>query len=242
MQSMSGKNNPKNTSEKSVFDLSTRQLRDEIRKRTASVNVRLMEYREAVKQGSFTVGEQQFVDKNIEAIRKATATEKLVTKKVDGKRVTVRTGEYYIPEGRKGEIGLGLTHKTKAELQKQLAALRRFEKSDILTPQGKRQWKDKTQRQYETFRNRYNEKMSETDYQDMIDTMSIIKEALKDYGYEDFGADYARQYAKANTQGRNKFIKYIEQAKREKAGSTANDILDRVAELLRENKEIQDDV
>ena len=35
-----------------------------------------------------------------------------------------------------------------------------------------------------------------------------------------------------------KFTKYVDQAKRESVGKTTEDVLDRVAELLRENNEI----
>lgn len=213
----------------SVFDMSTRQLRAEIRKRTASVNVRISEYRDAVLKGEYTKGEQEFIETTIESVKTATAFRKS------------HTDIYYIPKGKKGEIGLGLSTKTKSELQKQLASLRRFEKNDILTPQGKENWSDRVQKQYDTFKERYDENMTQSEYQDMIDTMNIIKEVMKDYGYEDFGVDYARKYAKANEQGKQKFIKYVEQAKKEKAGSTANEILDRVAELLRENKQIDED-
>ena len=72
----------------------------------------------------------------------------------------------------------------------------------------------------------------------MIDTMNIVKNTLKDYGYEDFGGSYARTYTRANKEGKRKFARYVDQARRESSGKTTEDVLDRVAELLRENGEL----
>lgn len=217
-----------NTKDESVYNLSTRQLKAKIRALTTEVNARIKRYREAVSAGEFSKGEQGFIERTIETVKKATA----------GRRS--KSDEYYIPQGKKGEIGLGLSYKSKEELQKQLASLRRFEKKDISTPTGKEEWSDKVQTQYDTFRMRYNENLSKEEYEDMCDTMNVVKEVLKDYGYEDYGREYARTYAKASEQGKQKFIKYVKQAKKDSAGAgqTTEQILDRVAELLRENGEL----
>lgn len=228
--------NVQSTSDKSVFDLSTRELRNEIRRRTAEVNIRIAQYRES--QKTYSEGEQKFIERTIESLKRATASEKIRTVKKDGKKKVVHTGNFYIPSGSKGEIGLGLSYKSKKELERQLAALRRFEKNDISTPTGKEEWSDKMRRQYDTFRNRYNPNMSESEYESMIDTMNVVKESLKDYGYEDKGASLARTYAKANVQGRRKFVKYVEQAKKESSGRTVEDIIDTLTSILRKNGEI----
>lgn len=220
---------------RSVYDMTTRQLRDEIRKRTAQVNVRIAEYKEAVAKGVQKMS--QVVEEGIRKLKEASASEKIVKRKVNGKTKSEHTGVYYIPKGEKGEIGLGLGYKTKSELQRQLAGLRRFEEKDIETPEGRRQWSEKVEKQYETFRERYGD-ISREDYEDMIDTMNIVKNTLKDYGYEDFGGGYARMYNNATKQGKRKFAKYVDQAKRESSGKTTEDVLDRVAELLRENSEM----
>lgn len=224
-----------NTKDRSVYDLTTRQLRDEIRKRTAQVNIRIAEYKEAVADGLQKAS--KVVEEGIRKLKEASAAEKIVKRKIDGKTKSVHTGVYYIPKGEKGEIGLGLGYKTKSELQRQLAGLRRFEEKDIETPEGKRNWSDKVEKQYETFKKRYGD-LSKEEYEDMIDTMNIVKNTLKDYGYEDFGGGYARMYSNSTKQGRRKFAKYVDQAKRESSGKTTEDVLDRVAELLRENNEL----
>ena len=231
---MKRKNVRKDTiTQSSVYDMTTRELRKEIRKRTAEINVRIMEYQEAVKQKIKKAS--KIVERGIERLKEASAFEKVVRNKKTGE--TKHTGIYYVPKGKKGEIGLGLSYKSKAELQKQLAGLRRFETKDIETPQGQKEWSEKTEKQYETFRKRYRD-ISKEEYEEMIDTMNIVKNTIKDYGYEEFGGGYARAYVNANRQGRRKFAKYVEQAKRESSGKTTEDVLDRVNELLRENGEI----
>lgn len=215
--------------------MTTRELRQEIKRRTASVNVRIMEYKEAVEKGFQK--SSKIVEEGIRKLKEGSTAEKVVKKKVNGKTKTIHTGLYYTPTGKKGEIGLGLSYKTKSELQRQLAGLKRFEEKDIETPEGQREWSEKVDRQYKTFQKRYGD-MSKEDYEDMIDTMNIVKNTLKDYGYEDFGAGYARMYNNANKQGKRKFTKYVDQAKRESVGKTTEDVLDRVAQLLRDNNEI----
>lgn len=217
------KKQKRDTRSKSVFDLTTRELRDEIRKRTAEVNITISEYRESVRKGIEKAN--QVVEDSIRKMREASAG------------ISKKTGKVVVPKGRKGEIGLGLTYKTKSELQRQLAGLRRFEEKDIYTPKGKEKWNEKTNKQYETFKNRYGD-ISREDYDDMIDTMNIVKNTLKDYGYEDFGGSYARTYTRANKEGKRKFARYVDQARRESSGKTTEDVLDRVAELLRENGEL----
>lgn len=213
----------RSTENLSVFDLTTRELREEIRKRTVSVNATINEYRNAVQLG--IEKSNQVVEDSIRKMREASAG------------ISKKTGKVIVPKGRKGEIGLGLSYKTKSELQRQLAGLRRFEEKDIYTPKGKEKWNEKTNKQYETFKNRYGD-ISREDYDDMIDTMNIVKNTLKDYGYEDFGGSYARTYTRANKDGKRKFARYVDQARRESSGKTTEDVLDRVAELLRENGEL----
>lgn len=208
----------------SIFDLSTRELRDEIRKRTAAVNVTINQYREAVQAG--TEKANRVVEDSIKRMQAASAA------------LNKRSGRIEVPKSRYGEIGLGLSYKTKSELQQQLAGLRRFEERDIYTPGGKARQEEKINKQYQTFKSRYGD-ISREEYSGMVDTMNIVKHTLKDYGYEDFGGGYARMYVRANEQGRRKFIKYVDKARRESAGKTTEDVLDRVAELLRESGELK---
>ena len=218
---------------KSIYDMSTRELRKEIRRRTAEANIRIAEYREAIQKGTQKASE--FIEKTIQNLISNTSYSKPIRNK-EGKIESYQT---MTPTSKKGEIGMGTSYKRKAELQKQLEGLRRFEKTDIETPEGKRHWNDKVEQQYKTFKERYGD-ISRDDYEDMIDTMNIVKNTLKDYGYEDNGTGYARLYNKSNARGKKKFARYVEQARNESAGGgkTVEDILDRVADLLRENDEL----
>ena len=215
---------------KSIYDMSTRELRKEIRRRTAEANIRIAEYREAIQKG--TQQASKFIESVIERLKQASAGYN-------------KKGEYTVPKGQRGEVGVGTSYKRKVELQKQLAGLRRFEKVDIETPKGESEWSDKVNNQYKTFVSRYGN-ISPDDYVDMVDTMNIVKNTLKDYGYEDNGTGYARLYNKAKGQGKKKFARYVEQARNDimndstRKTRTAEDILDRVADLLRDSNELNE--
>lgn len=210
----------------SVYEMTTRELRKHIREKTVEVNRRIKEYRDRIKEGTDKTNVQ--VEKSINILLESTAAPR--------KNKLTGIKEYNIPKGYKGgEIGLGLSYKTKGELQKQLSSLERFEKYDIFTPEGQREWSDKVRKQYETFIDRYNSNMTEEEYEDMINTMNIVKNTIKDYGYEDFGKELARTYAKASKGGKRKFIDYVNKAKQETTGRTVDDLLDYIADSMRKD-------
>ena len=197
----------------SVYDLTVKELQKAIRYLTPKLNVRIAEYREEIAKGEWE--ESTIGNIAIEAL-KATAGTK----------------------GVKGEIGLGLKGKNKSQLQKQFQELRRFENKDIFTPEGQREWNAKTEEQYNTFKANYNEDLTKEQYEEMIDTMNVVKHHLKDYGYEDIGAGIARQFAKTSGKNRMKFVDLVikardtAQARDSNQGITAEDILDKLNTLL----------
>lgn len=197
----------------SVYELTVKELQKAIRYLTPKLNVRIAEYREEVAKGEWE--ESPVGNIAIEALK-----------------VTAGT------KGVKGEIGLGLKGKNKSQLQKQFQELRRFENKDIFTPEGQREWNAKTEEQYNTFRDNYNENLTKEQYEEMIDTMNVVKHHLKDYGYEDIGAGIARQFAKATEKNRRKFVDIVikardsAQASDSNQGITAEDILDKLKILL----------
>lgn len=213
-------------SSKKVFDLTTRELRSEIRNLTLQVNQRIESYRKAVEEGS--MNESKVVEKSINVVKESTSM-----RKVTG----FLEEEYVVPSGYKGgEIGLGLSYKTKPELQKQLTALQRFMKNDINTPEGQQEWKQKTQQQYKAFKERYGD-VSEEEYEEFFDTIKIIKNYLSDFGYEDYGGSLARAYVKAKSQGKRKFIRYIQEATKDVSGGKVTDVLDSVVAKLQKANE-----
>ena len=86
-----------------VIDLTTREMREEIRYLTNQINIKILEYRKDVKSGKKK--ESKTGEILIEQLKKL------------GGRGRVYRGE---------EIGKHLTYKTKTQLQGQLARLRRF--------------------------------------------------------------------------------------------------------------------
>lgn len=199
----------------STYDLTIGELKKAIRYLTPRINIRISEYREEVEKGNWE--ESEIGNIAIETL-KANAGVK----------------------GTRGEIGLGLSGKNKPQLQKQFQELRRFENKDIFTPEGKREWDKKTEEQYNTFRANYNENLTKEEYEEMIDTMNVIKHHLKDYGYEDIGTGIARQFAKTSGKNRKKFVDIVikardtAQAKDPNQGITSEDILDKLNMLLNE--------
>lgn len=224
----------------SVYDLTTRELRYEIRRRTATANRNIEQLRE---RDEFLSREEKMLSK----VRESTYY------------VKRDTGEIKIPKGRKGEIGLGLTYKHKDELQEQLLQLRGFEeetsyKLDVVIRARERaedngydwgdlydldipddiEFSDKVQKQYDTYVDRYGY-ISKDEYLDMIDAFNNLKEALKNYGYESVGGSLAAKYAEASKTGKRKFSEYVNEARGLSKDGTVEDLIDNLAELMKED-------
>ena len=99
-----------------------KELRSEIRKLTAEVNVRIAEYREAGKP-------VRAVEQKIKRLQSLSAT---------------KTGK-----GARGEIGLGLK-KSKLRLEVQKNALRNFLKFDMYSERAKKEKKSRAQKTFES--------------------------------------------------------------------------------------------
>lgn len=215
----------------SVFELTTRQLRKEIRRVTLEVNERIRDYRA---EG----GNAEYFNRMVNRLKYVSSHNRKMT--IDGEEVVVKT----VPRGYKGgEIGLGTSYKLKTELQEQLSALRKFIEKDDYSPQGIEAFNEKTERQYETFVDNYGY-ITKEEYLEMIDTMNLVKESLKGYGYEDLmatgsmqgfslGASLANKYVEANERGRGTFLQYVEQAKKMSKGGTTEDLFDNLTEIMK---------
>ena len=216
---MARKKEKRKTEDVSVYDLSKKELQEEIRKRTSEVNWRIIEYRESIESGKMK--KVTFIERNIEALKEASAYKN-------------KKGEIKIPKPKAGEIALGFSGKNKLELQRQLLGLRQFIKYDEHTPEGIRKAEERTSKAYRTFTKRYGH-ISRKDYDNMINTMNVIKNVLKDYGYEDYGESYARMYSKATDEGKRKFASYVEQGRKEASGKSVEDLLDVIADNMRKD-------
>ena len=227
----------RNTREYSVYDLTTRELRHEIRQRTTQANLNIAKLHE---YDEFNAREEKMLSKT----KEATAY------------VNRKTGEIKIPKGRYGELGLGLSYKLKSELQEQLLQLRGFEEEtsyslDIIYKDIERanrdyddfdeydldipddiEFSDKVQKQYDTFIDRYGF-ITKEDYLDMVDTFNNVKEALKSYGYEDLGSSLASKYVKANKEGKKYFYEYVMSAKEQTPVKTVEGLIDTLTDMMR---------
>lgn len=216
---------------RSVFELSTRQLRAEIRRVTLEVNERIRDYRAMG-------GDAEYFNRMVNRLKYTSSYSKKIM--VDGEEQVIKA----VPRGYKGgEIGLGTSYKHKIELQEQLSSLHRFLEKDEFSPQGIEEFNEKVNRQYETFTDNYGY-ITKEEYLEMIDTMNLVKEALKGYGYEDLmvtgsmqgfslGASLANKYVEANEKGRGTFLQYVEQAKDMSKGGTTEDLFDNLTEIMK---------
>lgn len=212
----------RNTEKLKITELTTRELKREIRKLTAEANIKLSDYRSKVKAGD--IEQNDIVEDIIEQMKYRSG---YISKK----------GEYHIPKGKYGEIGLGLTYKTKKELQTQLSILRRFDRKDVYTPQAVEELKAKTKKQYNTFLK--NQDLSEDEfsfdeYQKMFDVFNVVKSDLKDFAYEDKGNALARSYSKIKD--KSKFIDVVKEAKEALTGvgASVKDFTDKINDIIKE--------
>lgn len=192
---------------KNLYDLTTRELRKQIREKTKEVNARIFEYR-------LSDESHNIIETEIKKLKTYAGT---TPKKV--------------------EIGVGnLSKRHKSELQRQLAGLERFIEKDIYTPQAIEQQEQRIQQSYETFKKRYaDESFTRSDFTYFVDTMNVIKNVTRDYGYENYGKELAELYGKANTKQREKFIDYVQTAVKQAKGTalTPEDIIDNINEMMK---------
>lgn len=134
----------------------------------------------------------------------------------------------------KHAIGVGVSGKTKVELQQQLIGLIRFERKDIFTPEGERRFTEKAKQQYETFKENWAEygDVSEETYDKFIDAIYTLKNDIKDFGYEDYGRDLVKQFVGASSEGQTKFVDIVSRVVKA-GGKNRVQIIDEVARELR---------
>lgn len=190
-----------------IYNLTVRELRKRIREQTREVNARIFEYRLS--------GE----------------THNIIETEIEKLKVYSQVS----PKNR--EVGVGnLSKRRKSELQRQLAGLERFIAKDEYTPQALEKREEILQRQYETFKERYaDESFTRKDYAYFTDTMNVIKNVTKDYGYENYGRELADLYVKADTNQRKKFIGYVQTAVNNAKGKAMSpeDIIDNIAQMIK---------
>lgn len=182
--------------------MTVKELQQAIREKTAEANIRISEYRERGKS-------IKVYEKEIGYLKQYAGT---------------RTGA-------RGEIGLGFKYKTKTQLEKQLNRLNEFIAKDVYSERGKEAYsEDRYNRSRKAFNERYGY-MSENDFRELYDTFDVLRNELKDYGYEDLGPSLAQQFQQ--TSEKAKFADYVIDVARHNKGISSETFIDILSNKLR---------
>ena len=183
--------------------MTVKQLQNAIREKTAEANIRIAEYRESGKS-------IKVYEKEIGYLKQYAGTK----------------------TGARGEVGLGLKYKTKAQLEKQLNRLNNFISKDVYSERGKDAYNaERYDNSRSTFNARYGY-MSESDFRELYDTLDVLRNELKDYGYEDLGPSLALQFQL--TTNKAKFADYVLDVAKHNKGISSEQFIDILSNKLKE--------
>lgn len=198
---------------KTVLQMTTRELRAYIREMTPQVNERLKSYEESLAAGTMT--KKPIIEERIA---------RLVTMGSDtGRRV-------------KGGIGLGLTNKTKAELIQQARGLEEFFAVDQFTPAALAEREEKTKQAYNTFKRTTRTPLNFQEYKDLTEVFG----AIGSHVLEEFGIyNVIKTYEEMDESDRPNLIHHMKEVMKESKGQgwTKEDLTDRLRERVREYNE-----
>lgn len=197
---------------KSVFQMTTRELRAYIKELTPEVNERYKSYEEALTAGAMT-------DKPILEERRA-------------RLVALGTGK----ETKRG-VGLGLTYKNKPELIHQARALEEFISLDVWSPAAQEEEETETKKAYESFKQSYllkNATATTLNYEEYKDLTEVFG-ALGSHIVDEFGAyNITKLYEEEDEDQRRNLVHDINEINKESkgAGWTKEDLIDALREKL----------
>ena len=130
--------------------MTVKQLKKAIREETNKANIRIASYREEDR-------EIKLIDRQIEKLK------------------------YYagIEHGSRGEIGLNLSYKTKAQLQKQYSALKCFNQFDVYTKEGIKNRDERIEKSYKEYLKNHSEiDMSREEYEGMANVFGVLGDKI----------------------------------------------------------------
>lgn len=183
--------------------MTVKQLQNAIREKTAEANIRIAEYRERGKS-------IKVYEKEIGYLKQYAGTK----------------------TGARGEVGLGFKNKTKVQLEKQLNRLEGFIAKDVYSEKGKEAYnRDRYDKSRSTFKARYGY-MSESDFRELYDTFDVLRNELKDYGYEDIGPSLAQQFQL--TTNKAKFADYVLDVAKHNKGISSETFIDILSNRLKQ--------
>lgn len=197
---------------KSVFQMTTRELRAYIKELTPEVNERYKSYKEALTAGAMT--------------------DKPILEERYSRLVSFGTGK----ETKRG-VGLGLTYKNKPELIQQARALEEFITLDIWTPAAQAEEETETKKAYESFKQSYllkNATATTLNYEEYKDLTEVFG-ALGSHIVDEFGAyNITKLYEEEDENQRRDLVHDIIEIKKESkgAGWTKEDLIDALREKL----------
>ena len=170
-----------------------RQLKEEIRRLTRAVNIRIAEYR----------AEHESVDE-------------LFTKVIDKLKLNSGVDRGY--EG--GEIGLGVSGKKKSDLERQVAELERFEAKEWFSPDAFSKLEGRFKQSDDTFVKNHGQ-ISEDEWEAYVTMLGTMQTHLAGYGYENIEGSMANIFVDADVSGKRKMAHYVRQTGRELRGKGA---------------------
>ena len=197
---------------KSVFQMTTRELRAYIKELTPEVNERYKSYKEALTAGAMT--------------------DKPILEERHSRLVDLGTGK----ETKRG-VGLGLTYKNKPELIQQARALEEFIALDVWSPAAQAEEETETKKAYESFKQSYllkTETATTLNYEEYKDLTEVFG-ALGSHIVDEFGAyNITKLYEEEDESQRRNLVHDINEIKKESkgAGWTKEDLIDALREKL----------
>lgn len=198
--------------DKSVFQMTTRELRAYIKEMTPEVNERYKSYKEALTAGAMT--------------------DKPILEERHSRLVALGTGK----ETKRG-VGLGLTYKNKPELIQQARALEEFIALDAWSPAALAEEETETKIAYESFKYSYllkNATATTLNYEEYKDLTEVFG-ALGIHIVDEFGAyNITKLYEEEDESQRRNLVHDINEIKKESkgAGWTKEDLIDALREKL----------
>lgn len=170
-----------------------RQLKEELRRLTRAVNIKIAEYRAT--HGS----EDEIFSKIVN-------------------RLKMNSGVLRGYEG--GEIGLGIKGKRKEDLERQVIELERFESKEWFSSKAASRLDGRHKKAYITFVKNHGY-VSEEEWEAYVTILGTMYSYLASYGYEAIEGSMANLFVNANTKGRIKMGAYILDTGRELRGKGA---------------------
>lgn len=186
--------------DKSVFKMTTRELRAYIKQLTPEVNERFKSYQDALTAGAMT--------------------EKPILEERRERLVALGTGKVT-----KRGVGLGLTYKNKPELIQQARALEEFLTFDVFTPFAEQKADEETYKAYQSFKRTTRTTLDFEEYKDLTEAFG----ALGSHVINEFGVyNVIKIYEESDENKRRSLVHEMNETLKESRGQgkTGEDLID----------------